>query len=70
MLEYPTGSVRIQYTTKFVLDSRLARPRHAGGSSRTGGAKALAKIHQNPICNRPRDGYNLAERASECLPSL
>jgi hypothetical protein len=60
-MEYPTSSVRIQYTTDYV-----------GFSSPAGivsllGRKNLrqsAKIQQKPVSNYRKDRYNLAERGS------
>jgi hypothetical protein len=58
-MQYPTSSVRIQYTTDSVGFSSLAGiVSHPG----TKNLRQSAKIQQKPVPNYGKDGYNLAER--------
>jgi hypothetical protein len=61
-MEYPTGSVRIQYTTVSVRFSSGALARSLLHPEKPAGRR---KIQQIPVSNCSKDRYNLAERAPD-----
>jgi hypothetical protein len=65
-IEYPTSSVRIQYTTDYVGFSSTARNR---SRCRRENLPGQPKIQQISVLNYGKDSYNLAERVVHPIDS-